>query len=108
MRIVLANAFSVNMLAHDGYYFFGHITEEFARDIVALNNNAVFSIIGHQSTADLLSVKLHIPVSVNRINYIKQKDDQIIVATPAKRLEEGKVLTLDELKQIDVKFRLVK
>jgi hypothetical protein len=96
------------MLRHDGYYFFGHITQETARDIIVLNNNAVLSIIGHQSTADLLSAKLDIPVSVNRINYVKQKGDQIIVATPLIRLEEGKVLTADEIKAIEIKFWLIK
>ncbi len=105
-RIVLANAFSVNMLKHDGYYFFSKIDLEMA--IYFINNAEVFSIIGHQSTADLLSAKLGIPVEANRINYVKQKDDRIIVCLPTQRLEEGKILTLEELNKIEVKFWLVR
>ena len=105
-RTVLANAFSVNMLKHDGYYFFAKIDLEMA--IYFVYNAEVFSIIGHQSTAYLLSAKLGIPVEANRINYVKQKGDRIIVCLPAQRLEEGKILTLEELNKIEIKFWLVK
>jgi len=96
------------MVEKDSYLFFGHITEQMARDIVYLHEKDVLSIVGHQSMADLLSVRLSIVVPVNRINYVKKKDDQIIVATAQRRLEEGKVLSLDELKAIPIKFMLVK
>ncbi|MHB1679981.1 MAG: STIV orfB116 family protein [bacterium] len=105
-RVVLSNAFSVNMLKHDGYLFFSQIDLEMAKYIIA--GTEILSIIGHQSTAELLSAKLGIPVLTNRINYIKQKNDQIIVCLPSQRLEEGKVLTLEELNQIEIKFWLVK
>lgn len=105
-RTVLANAFSVNMLKHDGYYFFAKIDLEMAKYFV--NNGEVFSIIGHKSTADLLSAKFGIPVDANRINYVKQKNDLIILCLPSKRLEEGQVLSAEELEKFDIKFWLVK
>ncbi len=106
-RIVLANAFSVNMLKADGYLFFAKIDLPIVKYLISESKDFL-SVIGHQSTANLLSAKLGIDVEVNRINYIKQHYDQIIVCLPTQRLEEGKILSLEELNKIDVKFRLVK
>jgi hypothetical protein len=104
-RIVLSNAFSVNMLKHDALLFFGQADLEMAKASV---KDGFYSIIGHQSTADLLSAKLNVEVKLNRENYKKEKDDIVIVCLPSKRLEEGKVLSLEELNQIDIKFWIIK
>ena len=104
-RIILSNAFSVNMLKHDELLFFGQIDLETAK---TLAQDGIYSVIGHQSTADLLSAKLGVEIKMNRENYKKESDDSIIVCLPSKRLDEGKVLTLDELNQIDIKFWIIK
>ena len=104
-RLVLSNAFSVNMLKHDALLFFGQIDLETAK---TLAHDGFYSIIGHQSTADLLSAKLDVEIKLNRENYKKEKNDAIIVCLPSKRLEEGKVLSLEELEQIDIKFWVIK
>ena len=107
MRTVIGNAFSVNMLKNDAMLFFAQITLDMARNFVN-DNGGIHSIVGHQATADLLSVKLGCPVPLNRENYKKEKDDRIIVCLPNKRLEEGKILSAEELSQIEVKFWLIK
>jgi hypothetical protein len=55
-----------------------------------------------------LSAKLGCPIALNRENYKKEKADRIIVCLPDRRLEEGKVLSNEELSRIGVKFWLVK
>ncbi len=107
MRTIIANAFSVNMLKHDAMLFFTQIDLEIAK-FIAHDDGDVHSIVGHEATANLLSVKLELEVPYNRENYRKEKDDRIIVCLPNKRLEEGKILSVEELLQIDVKFWLIK
>ena len=107
MRTVIANAFSVNMLKSDTMLFFAQITLDIARFYIN-DSGKIYSIVGHQATADLLSTKLGYPVPFNRDNYKKEKDDKIIVCLPNKRLEEGQVLSKEELSQIDVRFWLIK
>ena len=105
MRTVIANAFSVNMLKSNALLSF---LQADLGTVKTLAQDGVHSIIGHQSTADLLSAKLGIDIKLNRENYKKEKDDSIIVCLPSKRLDEGKVLTVEELKQFDVKFWIIK
>ena len=105
MKTVISNAFSVNMLKSDALLFFSQTDLETVKTLV---QGGVYSIIGHQSTADLLSAKLGIDIKLNRENFKKEKDDSIIVCLPSKRLDEGTVLTLDELNQIDIKFWIIK
>ena len=107
MRTVISNAFSVNMLKQDTMLFFAQITLDIATFMVN-DSGKIYSIVGHQATADLLSAKLGCLVPLNRENYKKEKDDRIIVCLPSKRLEEGKVLSLEELEQIDIKFWVIK
>lgn len=106
MRNVIANAFSVNMLKEDSLLFFAKVDLDIVKSYIA--QGEIYSIIGHQSTADLLSAKLGVKVELNRENYKKEKEDRIIVCLPSKRLEEGKVLSLEELEQIDIKFWVIK
>jgi hypothetical protein len=116
MRTVIANAFSVNMLKQDTMLFFAQIDLETAKYYVntipecsaAYSVYSVYSIVGHQATADLLSAKLGCNVSFNRENYKKEKDDRIIVCLPAQRLDEGQILSVEELNRINVKFWLIK
>ena len=107
MRTVIANAFSVNMLKQDTMLFFAQITLDMARFYIN-DNGKVYSIIGHQSTADLLSAKLGFNVPLNRENYKKEKEDRIIVCLPFQRLEDGQILSIEELNRINVKFWLIK
>ena len=110
MRTVIANAFSVNMLKHDTILFFAQIDLETAKYYINENgdSNVVYSVVGHQAAANLLSVKLGREVPYNRENYKKEKEDRIIVCLPFQRLEDGQILSIEELNRINVKFWLIK
>ncbi len=105
MRNVIANAFSVNMLKEMALLCFNPVSLADAKFF--LEDGELYSIIGHKATADLLTAKLGVEIKYNRENYIKKKDDRIIVCLPNRRLDEGQVLTQEELQKTDVKFWLV-
>ncbi len=106
MRNVISNAFSVNMLREMAFLSF--IPTNISDVKFYIQEGELYSIIGHKATADLLTAKLGVEIKYNRENYTRKKDDRIIVCLPSKRLEEGKVLTLEELEQIDIKFWVIK
>jgi len=108
MRVVITNTFSTNMVEKDGYLFFGRITEQMAANILYAHDKEVLSIIKQQSLADLLSVRLGVVIPTNNVGYIMQKDDQVIVVKPQRLIEKGKVLSLDEIREMPIKFMLIK
>lgn len=61
------------------------------------NGLPIVSAIGHQSTADLASALLNMTIEVNRAMVSMGVGDVALCVKPKVRLEEGKVLTLDEL-----------
>jgi len=58
------------------------------------------SMIGHQSTADLINALCDTSFKMNRGSFTSNKGDEIYIITLSIRLEEGKVLTLDEISQL--------
>jgi len=59
------------------------------------------SAIGHQATADALSLLLGVQVPVNRIQVSLNPGDDAIVLSLNKRLQEGQVIkSVDELNLI--------
>ncbi len=105
MRNIVSNAFSVNMLKEITLLSF--IPASLSDVKFFLEEGELYSIIGHKATADLLTAKLGVEIKYNRENYIKRKDDRIIVCLPNKRLDEGQVLTRAEIEKLDIKFWLV-
>jgi len=71
-----------------------------------LQNKEFISAIGHEGTAKLLSQLLGINIPVNRITVFFEPGDIGIHFFLKQRLPEGKVLTEEELKELD--FWLVK
>lgn len=65
------------------------------------------SAIGHQSTAELLTHLLEIPVAKNRFKLKQTTSDLALVFQLNERPPEGKVLSLDELKQMGYEFGLL-
>ena len=104
-RNVIANAFSVNMLKGDSMLFFSQADLETVKHYIS--EGEIHSIVGHQSTADLLSAKLGVKIELNRENYKKERTDSLIVCLPSKRLDEGQVLSKEELEKIDIKFWII-
>ena len=105
MRNIVSNAFSVNMLKEITLLSF--IPASLSDIKFFLEEGELYSIIGHKATADLLTAKLGVEIKYNRENYTRKKDDRIIVCLPNKRLDEGQVLTEEELSKIDIKFWIV-
>ena len=108
----LVNAFSLAMLAPGAFNKQGsavvivtplHSLDEVRRWL----GQGFISAVGHQSTAELLTQLLGLPVEANRVQVTLRPGDQAIVFQLLSRLPEGKVLNEEELKQIQFKFFLV-
>jgi len=103
--VYLGNAFSLNMLnASEVQLKVSEISLQEAKNILS---GGFISAVGHQATADILSKLLDIPVLFNRIEVKLQKGDVLIVFQLLKRLEEGKVLTEEEIKSLPYKIMKV-
>jgi len=105
VRIIISNSFSVNMLTSNTSYTltFVPMQMEHVRKLIefAIENNVpIISIVGHESTAKLLSQLLNIDIKVNRINYTLQDSDLLLVFVVPVRLPEGRVLNEEELEKL--------
>jgi hypothetical protein len=85
------------------------ISTETAANLVKIMNKMtnVVSAVGHKSTADLLTKLLGFEVTYNRVQVKLEKNDVALVFQLLTRLEEGRVLTEEELKNIGYKLYLV-
>lgn len=109
-RLILAGAFSVNMLPPftPARINVAETTrEDFVRAINRLRHLPRLSVIGHKATADVLSQILGFQVPENRVNYTAEDGDLIAVFIPGVRIEEGKILTEDELKNLPGRYFFV-
>jgi len=104
--LYVANAFSISMLANnDVVVRIREIDVEEAKNLI--KSNQFISAVGHASTASLLSKMVQVEIPVNRINLKLAESDMLIVFQVLVRLEEGRVLSEDEIKQLPTKFFLV-
>ncbi|MEM3290677.1 MAG: DUF1874 domain-containing protein [Candidatus Micrarchaeaceae archaeon] len=97
----LANAFSLSMLEGDRNII--EIKEIHPEEILK-NLSEINSVIGHETTAQIVSEILGIPIQVNRSQIKLNKFDELFVFQLLERLPEGKILTHDEIKQIKHKW----
>lgn len=65
-----------------------------------LSNNEFTSAVGHQATAEFLSLLLGINIMFQRIEISMNVGDIAVVFKLLNRIPEGKILTFDELKNI--------
>lgn len=101
---------NTSILTSYGEYSYQPISLEKARQIVRdhrANGATVQSAIGHQSTADLLTMLLEAPVAVNRMEFKQTTDDAALVFKPKQRIGEGKVLSREGLEAIGYEFGLL-
>jgi len=108
-RIVISNAFSPNMLEKSELVAIFKLDIDSAKQLVNeayRNGRPIISIVGHQSTANLLSQMLGIEVPVNRVDYKLSEYDLLLVFTIPVRLPEGRVLTDEEIRQIADKMNV--
>lgn len=73
-----------------------------------LNNNAFISVIGHQETASLLSKKLGLSISLNRIEIKQTEDDVLIVIKSKARLYTNKFYSETELEEIGYDIGIIR
>ena len=104
--IVLANAFSLGMLPSLPATL--RVEEIPAAEVAALLRNGFQSAIGHAATAQVLTTLLGVEVSVNRVAVTLQPGDTLIVFQLQGRLEEGRVLSAEEVQALPHRFMLVR
>lgn len=104
--VYLTNSFNINMLSKvPAVLRVEEISLTRVKNILGVNEWV--SAIGHESTAQFLSMVLGMSIPFNRIEIKASPGDSIIVFQLLKRLPEGKVLSMEELKSIPYRFFLV-
>jgi len=102
-KVVVANAWSINMLSKKSLVSFEPITTDEAKEIVR-NADEVLSIVGHRGTAPVFSQLLGVDIEYNRVIYKMEKTDLMIVGVLGTRLPEGKILTKEELANLPIQW----
>jgi len=103
MTVFLTNSFSPSMLKLQIHtkieVEFEEIdSEDFCKMIKSTND--VINAIGHQSTVNLINTLCFTQFQMNRISVTADKGDIIIALILTVRLEEGRILKDDEIKQL--------
>lgn len=103
MKVYLTNAFSLSMLTKD---FAKLIVREMTLQEVKLfiRERDFISAVGHSSTAEVLSSLIERKVEMNRIQVKLEPSDVVIVFQLQTRLNEGQVLSREELEKLQYKF----
>ena len=101
MTVYIANAFSLSMITPPSTLSVIEASEDNVKRVIA---SGFTSVIGHEATAKIVSSRLGISVQVNRVSIQLRPGDLLVVFQLLKRLEEGKVLTEDEMKQVQAKW----
>ena len=103
MDIYLTNT---TIIPNDGTYSCETISLETIKTVIA-EGVTFASAIGHQSTADILTELLGIPINVNRIAITREVDDIMIAFKLKQRPPEGKILTQEEIEEIGYEFKMI-
>jgi hypothetical protein len=104
MTIYISNAFSLSMLAPPTTV---KVVEASVEDVKNILTRGFTSAVGHEPTAQIISVQLGIQVPVNRISIKLVLGDTLIVYQLLARLPEGKILGVDEMRQVPSKWYIV-
>jgi hypothetical protein len=103
MNITLLNT---SILTTYGTFDFQPISLAEAKDLV--KNNETESLIGHASTADILSELLGIEVQTNRTEYLQNVDDIALIFKLKSRISEGRVLNRTEIEETGYEFGVLR
>jgi hypothetical protein len=104
--LYITNAFSLSMIQQkETIIKVKEVSKEEVKRII--QKEGFISAVGHQSTAQILSELLDIPIPFNRIQIKLNPGDIIIVFQILARIEEGKVLTKEEILSLPFKFFLI-
>jgi len=80
---------------------FRKISVEEARQLLEQSAQSFVSAVGHEASAKLLSQLLSVQVPFNRVSVYLNPGDKAIHFFLKSRLQEGKVLSEEELKALD-------
>jgi hypothetical protein len=104
--LYVSNAFSLGMLQVSEVTL--KVTEVNLATVKSLLKAQDFqSAVGHQGTADIVTSLLDVAVPMNRISLKLGKGDTLVVFQLLTRLEEGRVLSKEEVEKLPFKFFLV-
>jgi len=104
MTVYISNAFSLSMITPPTTLT---VVEASAEDVKNILNQGFVSAIGHEATAKIITTQLGVNVPVNRVSISLKRGDTLLVYQLLKRLEEGKVLTEQEMMQVPAKWYVV-
>ena len=104
MTVYISNAFSLSMITPPTTLT---VVEASAEDVKNILNQGFISAIGHEATAKIITTQLGVNVPVNRVSISLKRGDTLLVYQLLKRLEEGKVLTEQEMRQVPAKWYVV-
>ena len=96
---------NTTILPNDGLYKLETISLETARAFVS--DSTFTSAIGHESTAKVLTALLGVEVPMNRTMVSLDVGDQALCFKLLTRLQEGVVLSEQELKELPYEFKLL-
>jgi Holliday junction resolvasome RuvABC ATP-dependent DNA helicase subunit len=104
MTIYLANAFSLSMVTPPTTI---KVVEASAKDVKNVLKDGFVSAVGHEATAQVITSQLGVQVPVNRISIQLKDSDVLVVFQLLTRLPEGKILGVDEMRQLQAKWYIV-
>ena len=110
--VYILNSFSINLVSRlieekeEVTLSVREISESEVKDL--LSRNSYVSGIGHESTSTLLTQRLGVEVSYNRIFISLEEGDLAIVAQLQARLPEGSILSVEELNAFPIRYYLLK
>jgi hypothetical protein len=96
MTLYIANSFSLNMLPdapRSVWVYVKRISIDEAKSIIKEWKDDIKSVVGHQATAEILSLLLNMKIEVNRVEVkLDPQKDAMIVFQLKRRLAEGQIL----------------
>jgi len=104
MTVYISNAFSLSMLTPPTTI---KVVEASVEDVKNILTRGFTSAVGHDATSQIISVQTGIQVPTNRINIKLSAGDVLIVYQLLTRLPEGKILGVDEMRQVPSKWYVV-
>lgn len=96
---------NTSIVTTEGTYMLKGISLDEAKSLAS--SNEILSAIGHQSTADILTELLGVPVPLNRIMFEQEQGQKALVFKLNGRPIEGKVLSREEIESIGYKFQIL-
>jgi hypothetical protein len=104
MTVYISNAFSLSMITPPVTIT---VTEASVEDVKGILARGFTSAVGHEATSQVITAQLSIPVPTNRVSIQLKQSDVLVVFQLLSRLPEGKILGVDEMRQIPAKWYVV-